>query len=201
MPALTAGVGDVEVEARRAAIEALEALGRQAAPAGPALVAALADQDRFVRWAAARALGKIRPADVATLVPALAHLVADGDRDVALSALSALSAFGPRARAAVPALLEAAQTREPELRMAALRALESIGSEDAASLAVLAPPSPIPMPASARQRPTCSTAPPIAPGGGQGPPAPLGPNGRRQGRGQRAAAVRACAGRLLHCHS
>jgi len=137
LPALTAGVSDADAEARLAAIDVLEALGRQAAPAAPALVVALSDHDRFVRWAAARALGKIRPPDVGTVVPALARLLGDGDRDVALSALAALAAFGPGARAALPALLEAAQAREPELRMAALRALESIGSEDAASLAAL----------------------------------------------------------------
>ncbi len=116
LPALTAGVADPDLEARRAAIDALEALGRQADSAARALVAALGDQDRFVRWSAARALGKIRPAEVATVVPALARLVSDGDRDVALSALSALSAFGPGARAALPALLEAAQAPEAEVR-------------------------------------------------------------------------------------
>jgi HEAT repeat protein len=137
LPALTAGVGDADMEARRAAIDALEALGRHAAPAAPALVTALSDRDRFLRWSAARALGKVRPPDAASVVPALARLLADGDCDVRLAAAAALGAYGPGARAALPALAEAARARDPELRLAALRALDSIGSDDAAALAVL----------------------------------------------------------------
>lgn len=137
LPALAAGVEDADVEARRASIDVLEALGRHAAPAGPALVRALSDRDRFVRWAAARALGKVRPASAEAVVPHLARLLGDGDRDLRLAAAGALREYGPAARAALPALVEAAQAREPEMRLAVLRALESIGSEDAAALAVL----------------------------------------------------------------
>jgi HEAT repeat protein len=137
LPALTAGVEDADVEARRAAIDALEAMGRHAAPAAPALVTALSDRDRFVRWSAARALGKVRPPDTTSVVPALARLLADGDCDVRLAAAAALGAYGPGARAALPALAEAAHARDPDLRLAALRALDGIGSDDAAALAVL----------------------------------------------------------------
>jgi HEAT repeat protein len=137
LPALTAGVEDTDVKGRRAAIDVLEALGRQAASAAPALVGALNDRDRFVRWAAARALGKVRPANAELAVAPLARLLADPDGDLRLAAAAALGAYGPGARAALPALVDAAKSSEPELRLAALRALESIGSDDDAALTVL----------------------------------------------------------------
>jgi HEAT repeat protein len=137
LPALAAGLEDADVEGRRAAIDVLEVMGRQAAPAAPALVNALSDRDRFVRWAAARALGKIRPADAEAAVAGLARLLGENDGDLRLAAAAALSAYGPAARAAGPALVAAAQSAEPELRLAALRALESLGSNDAAAVAVL----------------------------------------------------------------
>jgi HEAT repeat protein len=138
LPALAAGAtDDPDVEGRRAAIDVLEALGRQAAPAAPALVAALADRDRFVRWAAARALGKVRTTNTETVVPALVRLLKDGDLDVGLAAVNALAAYGPGARTALTALAEAAHASEPEMRLAAMRALERIGCDDATSLAVL----------------------------------------------------------------
>jgi HEAT repeat protein len=137
LPALTAGVDDADVESRRAAIDVLEAMGRNAAPATPALVGALTDRDRFVRWSAARALGKVRPGDAEAVVAALARLLGDGDCDVRIAAAGALTAYGPGARAALPALVTAAQAREPELRLAAVRALDRIGSQDTAALAVL----------------------------------------------------------------
>jgi HEAT repeat protein len=138
LPALAAAVqGDPDVRGRLAAIDVLEALGRQAAPAGPALLAALADRDRFVRWSAARALGKVRPTNTATVVPALAHLLRDGDLNVGLAAVNALCAYGSEAKAALPSLSAAAQSPEPEMRLAVMRALESIGGDDAAALVVL----------------------------------------------------------------
>jgi HEAT repeat protein len=137
LPAVTAGLEDRAVEGRRAAIDVLEAIGGQAAPAAPALVAGLSDRDRFVRWSAARALGKVRPANADGVIAALAHGLGDADRDVRQAAATALGAYGPSARAALPALLTAARAREPELRLAAIRALECIGSHDRDSLAVL----------------------------------------------------------------
>jgi HEAT repeat protein len=137
LPALIAGVGDPDVKGRRVAIDVLEAMGRQAASAAPALVGALSDRDRFVRWSAARALGKVRPANAELVIAPLARLLADPDGDLRLAAAAALSAYGPSARAAVPALVDAARSSETELRLAALRALESIGCEDESALTVL----------------------------------------------------------------
>jgi HEAT repeat protein len=135
LPALAAGVHDADVESRRAAIDVLEAMGRQATSATPALMDALSDRDRFVRWAAARALGRVGPSGAA--VAALARSLGDSDCNVRLAAAGALAAYGPAARAALPDLIAAARAPEPELRLAAVRALEQIGSDDAAALAVL----------------------------------------------------------------
>ena len=95
LPALTAGVDDPDVKGRRAAIDVLEAMGRQAAPAAAALLGALSDRDRFVRWAAAQALGKVRPANAEPVVAALARLLADPDSDLRLAAATALAPMGP----------------------------------------------------------------------------------------------------------
>src|SRR5581483_10740838 len=59
VPALAAGIKDPEWQARQSSINVLETLGPDAAPAANALAQALADPDRFVRWAAARALGRL----------------------------------------------------------------------------------------------------------------------------------------------
>jgi HEAT repeat protein len=128
---LAAGLADKDVRARRTVIDVLEGLGPAAAPAAAQLVQALADSDPFVRWAAARTLGKISPVEAATAVPALARLLEDTDLDLRLAAAVALERYGPAANAAVTALMESVQSTEPVLRIASIRALGSIGAPDA----------------------------------------------------------------------
>jgi hypothetical protein len=70
--ALAGSLGDKSVEVRLVALYALETLGPDAAPAAPAL----GDRDPFVRWGAARALGKMAPHGAAKGVPALAAVLA-----------------------------------------------------------------------------------------------------------------------------
>lgn len=127
LPSLVAGVADRDVRVRRAAIEALEVLGPDAAPAAPALVRVLADPDVFVRWAAARTLGKMAPAPAALAVPGLEERLRDLDLDVRLAAAAALKQYGPAAQPALPGLMEAVQQRDPAVRLAALEALAGIG--------------------------------------------------------------------------
>jgi HEAT repeat protein len=128
-PALMVEVYDPDVRARRRAIDVLETLGPEAAPAAPALVRALEDPDRFMRWAAARTLRKIGPVEPATAVPALERLLNDRDLDVCLAAVATLQRYGPAAKSALPSLTRALIDQEPELRLAALRALRSMGPE------------------------------------------------------------------------
>src|SRR5262249_34919040 len=94
---LATGLANKDIRARRAAIEVLENLGPAAAPAEKSLVDCLADSDPFVRWAAARTLGKIAPIGAETAVAALARLLEDGDLDLRLAAAGALERYGPAA--------------------------------------------------------------------------------------------------------
>ncbi len=137
IPALTTGVDDPDVRVRRATLDVLEAMAEGAVSAVPALALALSDRDRFVRWAAARSLGKVHPPRPETVVPALAALLGDTDLDLRLTAAASLREYGPQARTAVPALLTMSRSNDAELRAAAIRTLESVGSDDASALAVL----------------------------------------------------------------
>lgn len=138
VPALAAGVSDPDVRARRAAIDALENLGEDAAPAAPALLQALADPDPFVRWSAARTLGRLHRVDGAKVVAGLTVLLGDRDLDVRLAAAAALERRGPEAADAMPALARAAAAGDPVLRVAAIEALGGIGSAAKPAVPVLA---------------------------------------------------------------
>jgi hypothetical protein len=128
LPTLRAQVHDPNVRIRLGAIDVLETLGSAAAPAVPDLVQALRDHDRFVRWAAARTLGKMGITEPAIVVPSLARLLSDEDFDVRLSATAALDRFGPAAEAAVPDLVQATKASDAEIREAAIRTLGGIGT-------------------------------------------------------------------------
>jgi HEAT repeat protein len=139
VPPLAEGTRDPEPLARLAAVEALEAAGHVAVPAAPALIRAVRDPYRFVRWAAARTLGELGPLpETENAVPALAWLLHDEDLDLALSAATALSQFGPAASSAVPDLIWALGTTDGELRKGALDALISIGTEAKAAIPAIA---------------------------------------------------------------
>jgi HEAT repeat protein len=129
--ALATVMGDADVRARRAAIDVLETLGPAAAPAAPALANALGDPDPFVRWSAARTLGKISPVEAQTVVPELAKLLGDLDLDLRLAAATALERYGPAAKAAVGELMRATRSSDPVVRVATIRALGAIGEPDA----------------------------------------------------------------------
>jgi HEAT repeat protein len=135
LPALVAAVYSPDARARRRAIDVLEALGPAAAPATHVLVRALTDRDRFVRWAAARTLGKLPPS--AESVAGLENLLADVDPDVCRSAAAALQGFGPAAAPAAAGLARALVARDPALRLAAIRALKALGPKAASASAAL----------------------------------------------------------------
>ncbi len=127
------------VQAKLATIDALEAIGLDAAPALDSLIRALSDQDKFVRWSAARVIGKLSARDPnGTAVPKLAKLTADQHLDVRLAALAALERYGPVAKPAVdPYLRKAAKTGDAEVRVAAMRTLQAIGKDAAPALAAV----------------------------------------------------------------
>jgi hypothetical protein len=128
LPDLAADLSAPNTWVRLAAVDALEMQGADAAPAAPALVRALEDRNRFVRWAAARVLGRMGPvAEVDAAVAGLARLLYDTDLNVRLAAELALERWGPRAAAAVPDLTHWVSHGDPEGREGAIRALERIG--------------------------------------------------------------------------
>jgi HEAT repeat protein len=116
-----------EVRVRLAGLYVLETLGKLAAPVAGDLVKALADDDAFVRWGAARAVGRMAPVETGAAVPALAERLADANGDVRVTAAAALRRFGRDAAAAVPALRRAAGQGPPAWRAAVLDVLAAVG--------------------------------------------------------------------------
>jgi HEAT repeat protein len=118
---------DPDVAVRLAALDYLEMLGPDAAPAAPAIIAAFRDPNLFVRWAATRVLGKIGPVHLNESIPALARLLSDPDLDVRVTAAAVLEHFGNDAAPAADAIARAVNRGDAEFRIAALRALQAIG--------------------------------------------------------------------------
>jgi HEAT repeat protein len=133
---LAARLKDPDVRVRLAVLDALEVIPDELAPAAPALIRALSDPDRFVRWAAARTLGKAAavaeldtpPMASRTAVPGLICLLGDADLDVrVLGAMYALQRYGPYASPAVTALAAAVNRGDAESRIGAINTLLAIG--------------------------------------------------------------------------
>ena len=101
----------------------LEWIGPAAAPAVPALIVALKDENWGVRSPAAWALGKIGPA-AAPAIPALIAALKDENRNVGVSAAWALEQIGP---AAIPALIAALKDKNSVLLYEAAYLLGKIG--------------------------------------------------------------------------
>lgn len=135
---VNSGFRDPNPAARRASMDALEALGGIAARYTTALIKSLEDRDLFVRWIAARILGKVAPADATNVVPALAKLLNDCDVDVRGAAARALGSYGAKAGSAAPALSAAVVKGDAEFRIIAMKAIESIGTPAASTLPALA---------------------------------------------------------------
>jgi HEAT repeat protein len=108
-------------------------VGPPAKAAAPLLVKALTDPAAHVRRKAAYALGRIDP-DPATVAGPLVAALADADEDVRQAAAATLPGMG---KAAVPALLKAAQTDKATLRNVAIKTLGEIGPAAAEAIPVL----------------------------------------------------------------
>jgi HEAT repeat protein len=103
----------------------------RAAPLAEVLNAALTDSDRSVRWAAARTLGYLPLAMVEPAVPNLNKLLSDEDIQTRITAAQTLEGLGPLARAALPALIQAVTQGDTEGRIAALKAIQAQGRDQA----------------------------------------------------------------------
>jgi HEAT repeat protein len=135
--AIAALLRQKDTRVRLAALDILEAVGSAAVSAAPAIVTQLSDNNRFVRWAAARALAKIGPADAEHAVPALTQMLRDPDSDVQIIAAVALATYGPAASSALLPLTAALASEKPALRAAALQALDRIGPDAEPALAAI----------------------------------------------------------------
>jgi HEAT repeat protein len=138
VPELAAGLKDPLSEIRLRTVDVLESMGPLATPAIPALTKATRDPDLFVRWAAARTIGKIGAVQTELTVPALARLLRDQDLDVNLAAALALRRIGPPAKEAIPALVATLTASDAEKRKSALNALQGIGTDAASAIPAIA---------------------------------------------------------------
>lgn len=100
-------------------------LGPAAKAAVPSLIAALKDNDLFVRLNAAASFGKIGPA-AAPAIPALIAALGDRHRGVRFNSAYSLSLLGPLAKEAVPSLKVALNDPDPDVRMNAEEAIQMI---------------------------------------------------------------------------
>jgi HEAT repeat protein len=120
---------DKDVEVRLAALYVLEDLGPAAAPAVDKVVKGFKADDPFVRWAAARVLGKMAPAEAKTAVPALAGRVGDENADVRVTALAALVRYGPDALDAIEKVAPKVKAGDEQTRLWAVRVLAAVGTD------------------------------------------------------------------------
>jgi HEAT repeat protein len=133
--AMIAGLSDPDYRVRLASVDVLETFGDRAIPAIPALVKALGDTNKFVRWSAARTLGRL--AEAATerdqaekVVAGLMRLLNDReDLSVRITAAFSIEQYGPAAKAAVPLLARVINRGDKEYIIAVLRALQGIGTD------------------------------------------------------------------------
>jgi HEAT repeat protein len=128
MPEVIQGVSAPEVQIRLLSVDALEVLGKEMAPAAPALVAGVTDSNKFVRWGAARCLGRAAPVAADSAVPALARLLFDDDLDLRLAAATSLQAYGPAAQPALPAMIAGTTTTDVVQRISALKTIAAVGT-------------------------------------------------------------------------
>ncbi len=158
VPALIAGLSDLDPKVRKETAAVLRRIGPPAKPAVPALVSVLNDPDSGVRAAAAWALQVakpdpqvVMPALVAHLragpdrrcpvvvyalaalgepaMPVLIDLLTDNDKTVRWMAGYSLSRIGPAARSSIPALIEALRLPDRETGEFVAVALAGAGPE------------------------------------------------------------------------
>jgi HEAT repeat protein len=131
-PALTKPLASKDVRTQLAALYALETSDDAAAPAAAALVKAVDDADPFVRWGAARALGRMvspegTPAAAeAKAFSALARRLGDDSEEVRVTAAAALVRYGPHARAAGLELVRFVTEGDAETRVLSIQVLLAV---------------------------------------------------------------------------
>src|SRR5207249_4803793 len=108
------------VEVKLAMLYALETLEQDAAPAAAAVAKALDDANPFVRWGAARALGRMagfQGKDVAVAVTALGKHLGDNNTRVRTASAAALKLYGSAAKGAIQELTAAVAKGEGDAEL------------------------------------------------------------------------------------
>ena len=136
LPKLRPALKNPDSRIRAGAAKALGWFGEKAAPAIPGLVKLLNDENENVRLYAAETLGKIGP----PAIPALRKCLQGTNRQLHISALSAVQGMGAKARPLAEILIPIASAASaPELQIQALRALRHIQPEPEPYASVLWP--------------------------------------------------------------
>jgi HEAT repeat protein len=141
LKALIGMMSDTNRYVPRDAVRLIGSMKEDAKETVPILVSALKNGNNLMREAAASALGQICEEPKIT-VPALTQALKDIDHDVRDSAITSLhfmaasNKLGEYAKEAVPALVKAFETGDPDLSMAA-NALREIGPDAAAAIPIL----------------------------------------------------------------
>jgi HEAT repeat protein len=126
-PLIVKNMKDRDYQIRIMATQVLECRGPLARDQGPALVETLRDSNPFVRWVAARTLGRLNQPAVKGAAVGLAGLANDEDLSVRIAVANAIESLGSEGREAVPALLRVVNTGDGDFREAALKALGAAG--------------------------------------------------------------------------
>jgi HEAT repeat protein len=126
-PEVVTNLTNDRYQVRLAATQVLESRGPQARPVAGSVVSRLGDPNLFVRWAAARILGRLSKPTINGAVDGLAKLLCDEDLSVRIAAANAIEALGIEARGAAPALLKVVNRGDADFREAAARALGVVG--------------------------------------------------------------------------
>jgi HEAT repeat protein len=101
---LTRELENSNVHVRSSAIDGLMRIGTPAKTAVPAIARLLKDPNQYVRSDAAHALGELR--DERAIENLMEVLIAERDHRVRQSAVTAIGKFGPKAKKAIPTLIE-----------------------------------------------------------------------------------------------
>lgn len=142
LPALFANLTAPDPVLRLRAMEALEYYDRDIWPDRAKVIQATHDSSPFVRWVAARALGKMLPKkprdnEHADALAALSRLLSDTDIDARLAALSALQRWDEYGVGATDAVIVCVGRGDVDSRLAAIATLEAIKPEPTRATAVL----------------------------------------------------------------
>jgi hypothetical protein len=134
---LREGLKNPNRNVRRFAASALRRLEKDAQPAVPDLVTAIADKDPVVREEAIIAVREIGPR-YSGFAPAILRALGDPEPHVRTQTALAAGALGPRAKVAVPALTELLRDPDQYVLEAAFQTLKDIHGFDAAAVPALA---------------------------------------------------------------